>query len=588
MFPVFQAGHGHFSNNYSLYRESFVPEYQPGGGGFNIFCFNLNNLYSEHKHYLNWWNVSNRHLNMVRYKWVKLKLYRQRHTDWVFTYQRDWPMEVTKFHYPSTHPQRMLMYHHKIIVPSYDTAPLKRKPYVSVKIKPPNELINKWYFQQDLAPINLLMCSATACSLNYMFINPNAESNNITLNCLNTKVFERKNFEYPSEATGYTPKNGVYMYGVPQPPVGGQKLKTNDVIYLGNTTSNVEGTERGQVNKISEYTKQKWGNPFFTRYLNRDYEVFISTTQYTSLLNNKDTEVNPQPSYMIEPLYLRCRYNPLADDGNGNEMYWLTTVGVEQGWDTDPDPDLVMRGYPLWLMGWGWEDWTRKLGKAKKLDQEWVLVIKTNFIRPRLPAYVILSEAFVQGKAPYGKPIDELDITDFRLWYPRWFFQKEAMENLLMCGPSVARAPEVSNIQAHLKYDFFFKWGGNPAYFQSVADPAEQPIYPTPRGNILTNEIENPESSIYKQLYGFDIRRDMLTKKAIKRITESSTTDPTLFTDGEHHSTFEPPIQKEDTQEKTPQKEEKTSTERNLELIQLYNQQLQQRLRKLASLIQPI
>ncbi len=224
---------------------------------------------------------------MVRYKWVKLKLYRQRHTDWVFTYQRDWPMEVTKYHYPSTHPQRMLMYHHKIIVPSYDTAPLKRKPYISVKIKPPNELINKWYFQQDLAPINLLMCSATACSLNYMFINPNAESNNITLNCLNTKIFERKNFEYPSETTGYTPKNGVYMYGVPQPPIAPAKVKTNDVIYLGNTTSNIEGTERGQVNTINEYTKQKWGNPFFSRYLNRDYEVFISTTQYNSLLNQK-------------------------------------------------------------------------------------------------------------------------------------------------------------------------------------------------------------------------------------------------------------------------------------------------------------
>ncbi len=32
MFPLFQAGHGRFSNNYSQTKESYVPEYQPGGG----------------------------------------------------------------------------------------------------------------------------------------------------------------------------------------------------------------------------------------------------------------------------------------------------------------------------------------------------------------------------------------------------------------------------------------------------------------------------------------------------------------------------------------------------------------------------
>lgn len=569
-----------------MYRESYVPQYEPGGGGFNIFCFNLNNLYSEHKHYLNWWNVSNKHLNMVRYKYVKLKLYRQQYTDWVFSYQRDWPMEVSKYSYASCHPQRMLMYHHKKIVPSFATAPHNKKPYVKLKIKPPNEMINKWYFQQEFASHYLLMCSATACSLKYMFINPKAESNNVTLNCLNTTFFKHKNFEYPSQTTGYTPQNSIYLYGVPQPPLTG-KPKYKDVVYLGNTQPNQEGELCSKSSDITQYTQQKWGNPFYKYYLNRDYETFISTTQYQTLLNKSRQESTVTESMRIEPLYYKCRYNPLTDDGNGNEIYWLTTVGLDNGWDTQPDPDNVMRGFPLWLMLWGWEDWTRKLNKIKKLDDDWVLVIKTQYIKPKLPAYVVLSQSFIDGTAPYGKPIQELDILDFKKWYPRWFFQKEGIENLLMSGPSVARAPEINTIQAHLQYDFFLKWGGNPAYFESVADPAQQPIYPVPRGNLLSNEIENPESSIYTQLYGFDIRRDTLTKKAIERITKSISTDPTLFTDGTNPSTFEPPLQgKEKSPQKETQKEKETSTEAQLQLIQQYNTNLQHRLRKLKLIMQ--
>nr|UGV37067.1 MAG: ORF1 [TTV-like mini virus]UGV37385.1 MAG: ORF1 [TTV-like mini virus]UGV37456.1 MAG: ORF1 [TTV-like mini virus]UGV37781.1 MAG: ORF1 [TTV-like mini virus]UGV38523.1 MAG: ORF1 [TTV-like mini virus] len=583
MFPVFQAGKGHFSNNYSMYRESYVPEHQPGGGGWNIFCFNLNNLYSEHKHMLNWWNVSNKHLNLVKYRYVTFKLYRQQFVDWVFTYQRDHPMEVTKYHYPSTHPQRMLMYHHKIIVPSYQSAPHKKKPYIKIRLKPPNEMINKWYFQQQFASYNLIMCTAVACSLNNMFINPGAQSNNITLLCLNTKFFTQKNFEYPPPTTGYRPNSTMYQYGDPTLEYGQTPVKEN-AIYLGNSEINTEGIQIKN-NSVTSYGKNYWGNPFYHRYLKEEYLTYISNKPYTELLANNGNLTDVQ--IQIEPKVFHCRYNPLKDTGEGNEVYWLNTHGTEQGWDTIPDPDLVMRGFPLWLMLWGWEDWTRKLGKAKKLDEEWVLVIKSRFIEPKLPAYVALSESFVNGNAPYNQPPSEIDILDSKKWYPRWLFQKEAIENLLMSGPSVCKAPNIKNIQAHLQYDFSLKWGGNPAYIESITDPAQQPIYPSPIGNLLSNEINNPESSIYNELYNFDIRRDMLTKKAIDRLTKDSSSDYTLFTDGTAHSTFEPPIQgKEKSQETTPPKEAKTSTENNLQLIELYNQQLQHRIRKLKSIIQ--
>ncbi len=49
-----------------------------------------------------------------------------------------------------------------------------------------------------------------------------------------------------------------------------------------------------------------------------------------------------------------------------------------------------------------------------------------------------------------------------------------------------------------MKYDFFFKWGGEPATMESLADPNSQPITPTPREIFATNEIISPEESIEK------------------------------------------------------------------------------------------
>lgn len=585
MFPLFQAGHGRFSNNYSQTKESFVPEYQPGGGGFNIFVFNLKNLYSENQHLMNWWTVSNKHLNLVRYKYVRIRLYREKEVDYVFTYQRDYPMNVGKYHYPSTHPQRMLMYKHKVIVPSYASAPNKRKPYVQLKIKPPHELIDKWYFQQYFSTVDLLLCNVTACSLNNMFQNPQSISNNVTVSCLNTKFFKNRNFQGTQGTTGYSPQNNVYLYALQNGTLEASKVTQGETIFLGQTKYRDQGDPRG-TGPITSYGESKWGNPFYYQYLQGTKRMFQQQTSYqTTLQLGGDSKVN-NVTFKQDPLVYRCRYNPFKDTGVGNEMYWLKTNEVADNWDAPANPDLIIRGFPLWILGWGWEDWTNKLGVAKNLFYDYVLVIKTEFMTPKLPAYVILSESFIEGEGPYNLPGDQIDIIDYKKWYPRWAFQKEALENILMTGPAVCKAPYVKSIQAHMEYDFFFKWGGNPAYFQNNEDPGSQPVYPLPSGNLLTNEIYNPESSIFNELYKFDIRRDMLTTKALQRITADQTTDQTLFTDGTTSSLFDPKIYKENAQEKTAQKEEETQTEQHLQLIQQYNNQLRQQLNRLILLSQ--
>lgn len=73
-------------------------------------------------------------------------------------------MEVGKYHYPSIHPQRMLTYNHRLIIPSYRTMPLWKKTYKKCFIKPPKEMIDKWYFQNHFQRYPLCMLAVTACN----------------------------------------------------------------------------------------------------------------------------------------------------------------------------------------------------------------------------------------------------------------------------------------------------------------------------------------------------------------------------------------------------------------------------------------
>ncbi len=55
-----------------------------------------------------------------------LIFYRQPEVDYIATYTTEHPFEISKFHFPSSHPQRLYTFNHKIVVPSLKTAPHKK------------------------------------------------------------------------------------------------------------------------------------------------------------------------------------------------------------------------------------------------------------------------------------------------------------------------------------------------------------------------------------------------------------------------------------------------------------------------------
>lgn len=564
-----------------MYKESYVPPHEPGGGGWCYLMLSLGNLYTENQRLQNWWTVSNKGLNLVRYQGVILKFYRQKHTDYVVTWSNEYPMEVGKYHFPSIHPQRMLQYNHKIVVPSYDTLPQCKKPYKRVYVPPPKEMIDKWYFQQFFQRYPLVLIASTACSLNNMYVGNQAMNNNCSINCLNTNLFKHKCFQYQG-TTGYQPKGGMYLYALDNGQIDPLSGKVGEMTYLGNSMDYQPGENLNSTSDVQTYNQKKWGNPFYTQYINEQRKIVTTSKQYTALWSKKNEQMKQESIQLqIEPFYYECRYNPCKDDGIGNEVYWVKNFAEENGWDTKTDPDLAIDGFPLWIALWGWYDWSKKLNKAKNIWNDYILVIKTRYMEPKLPAYVFLNDEFPLGLGNYDEPLKKIDPNDLKHWYPKWKFQKEAVETLLMTGTAVCRPENARQIQAHCGYKFLFKWGGNPASMEQVVDPTAQPQYPVPSGLFQSPEIVDPSTSIFNYLYNFDVRRHLLTQTAEKRIKNLSDTDISMFTDGTQQPLYEPPIQTPQTTwtEETSEEEKKTLLlqlqqlqQHNLHLLQRYQQ----------------
>ncbi|AXQ65794.1 MAG: hypothetical protein [Anelloviridae sp.] len=161
-YPLFMATDERLSNNNCCYLESVAPEFVPGGGGFSICNFSLETLYNEHLILHNWWTNSNENMPLIRYTGATIKLYRQETVDYLFCYNRSYPMLATFLTYTSSHPQAMLLNKHTRKITCKQRS-RNKKPYVKLFIKPPTQMQNKWYFQKDLAFLPLIAEGGFPC-----------------------------------------------------------------------------------------------------------------------------------------------------------------------------------------------------------------------------------------------------------------------------------------------------------------------------------------------------------------------------------------------------------------------------------------
>nr|UGV35250.1 MAG: ORF1 [TTV-like mini virus] len=581
---MFQAGPGRYGNNYALWKESFFPQHYPGGGGWSIQQISLGILFKEHTEFMNYWTKSNDRLNLCRYLGCSIQMFREPYTDWLFTYFDNIPKTVNKWFYASHHPIKLLTTKRKRIIPSFQTQPHKRKPYKTIFIPPPKLMKNQWFFQSNLADYPILTFAASAISLTGMFGSTKAISNNATFYCLDTNQFTTPTFQWrsstPETQWGYTYGTN-YLYGLQHAYETWTQNKEKDGTYLGNTMKQQSGYPMRNTD-TTNYTVDKWGNPFFWQYASGDYPLFTSTKNPQQIITSPETSLTEGQKKTSHYIF-KARYNPFHDKGKGNVVYFIPTYDKSKtDWEPLSDPDLKFENFPLWLTCWGIEDIIKRMGKCHNLDMDWVMVIKSSYILPPEKAYVILSYDFVHGRGPYDTEKEFMTTDDLTHWYPRFKYQRQAVDNLIRTGPAVATGDNVQNIQAKIKYNFFFKWGGNSSPQETVRDPNSQPITPSPDNFYSDNEIINPATSITGEIYPWDFRRDFLTETATERIKKSPTNDELMFTDGRQTAT-DLPLQTE-AQKKETQKTQTETLLQQLNQLHQYNQQLQQRLRNLKQL----
>lgn len=570
---MFQGGSGRLSNNYWQYPDSFVPERWQGGGGWGLQVMSLESLYEDYEKLQNWWSNSNAGLPLVRYFGTSLTFYQDDITDYVVTIDTCWPMVDTYLKHPNSQPQRMLMSKRKVIVPSLRTKPL-RKRKKKIWVRPPSQMYNHWYFQQDLCKTKLLMITATACDLVNYFLHPTASSNNITLITLNTKVIQSKSYQHPTSP--WECKPNTYLYS----STDGKQVPTDKTkIFLGNFSA----YKIGETLNDTTDEPTKWGNPFHSDYLTGKRSVWTSTNKPTERLTS---------SLQLTTLIERVRYNPNRDNGKENKAYFLDNyrnarpTDSSQDWNAPNSADRQIDGFPFWIMLFGWADWIKKAQQIHRVDYDQILVCDSSFFSSKYPAYVFLSQSFVDGKGPYNTDQTE---DQRQHWYPRFMYQQEAIETLVTSGPACARTIEKMSVEAHMKYRVHFKWGGCPSTLEKIYDPCSQPKWPTP-GNIPSGlQIQNPgiDPAIY--FHDWDVRRGQITDKASKRLKRLAETDKLICsTTGRRRPEDPPPLKiPKETQETSSEdsEEEKERKKRAVLLRRKLSQRgLKQRLLKLLTL----
>nr|UGV34991.1 MAG: ORF1 [TTV-like mini virus] len=574
---AFACGRGRINHNFILTQESYVPTSEPGGGSWSILQFTTRVLYDEFKAGRNWWTSSNTGLPLTRYIRCKLKFYRSTETDYIVTISKTGPFEVSLDSYLATQPTRHLMNHRAIIIPKLGRGPNK-KTYVKKYVSPPSLLQNKWYFSQDLYNTPLFMLTISACELDQMFAPEDQISTNITLYSLNTNAIQTANWEKEPYDTKSAGTYNIYLWSHGN---GQQPTTWENLTFLGNCKQYTKGcpiTTNQEATTIADPTnKNKWGNPFTHWFHHKDITIYYGALPTN---NNKDTRPNILP---LTSLFVECRYNPFKDKGTGNKVYIVPTdTGNGSFLSIPTNLKLSIENLPLWIIFWGWGDWLLKSRPVAHIQEEWQVVVQSPYIYPKLPCYVFTDKYF--RNPPEGDFYQtELTETDKAHWHIKYEMQMEQLELIAKTGPAAPKLNHTKQIEAHFNYDFYFKWGGNPAPMETITDPAEQDKFPTPYNKLQGLEIESPGKPKQHFLYTFDERRNEISLKTAKRLKTDFTT-PTFFTDfGAKDIPW-----KEETEDEDSSEEEKVQTplERQEQLIlhlkrkrQQYRQRIQQLLK---------
>nr|UHK04609.1 MAG: ORF1 [Torque teno midi virus] len=477
---------------YTNVIQEWTPPKNPGGGGFAVQVYSLGYLYEQYKFRFNTWSKTNILKDLVRYLRCSFTFYRHPKTDFIVSYERQPPFDINSFTYPSTHPVLLLLQKHKRIILSLQTKPNGKRKH-KMTIKPPKQMLSKWFFMDQFSDVPLCVVKGAACSFNYP-----------RLSCCNE-----------NQILGFFYLDTAY-YQKPNWGVEGEKYKPYPNAPTNVNIETFKGTQE-TLNNVSGVTYEK--GYFQTKLLSAKY--------ITNGPGGGKTAITPLNA---------CRYNPTIDTGKGNAI-WLMSITANTYSKPTSDKTLILEGLPVWLLCYGWLQYVKEMHKKEPnfLDT-YIVGIQSPAFEP-FPQIgtnfwcIPIDSEFRDGKMPYN---GILTTTAKGKWYPNVYTQVKILNEFVKCGPYIPKYQDDkdSNWELTYSYTFSFKWGGPAIHDPDIADPTTAGHYRVPDTFSAAVQVRDPaKQKSQALLHSWDLRRGIVTQRALKRMSENIETDTTFQPD---------------------------------------------------------
>lgn len=479
---------------YTDIKDETVPPKTPCGGGFGVEVFTLKYLYEEYKLQNNIWTHTNIYKDLCRYLYCTFTFYRHPWVDFIISYDRQPPFSLNKLTYPSTHPHQLLQHRHKRFLLSTKTKPNGRLTK-KFTIKPPKQMISKWFFSAAFCKYPLLELRAAAADFRSSYLGCCTENQQLGIFYLNQSFYETASWG-KAQTTAYKPY-----------PTAPGNTVTYTVEYINKQTKTVT-VKQGSYDESVGYE-----NGWFQTDLLRAVKLKVSTaSQYQATIPVNTT-----------------LYNPNLDTGT-DSMVYITSIQTDTYDPPTRDPDIVIPGLPLWLALYGYLNYIVETKKTKEYLTTHCVMLKSKGFVPYSQigiqkAILVLDKPFIEGKAAFNQPPT---FHDKKYWYPTINAQLNTLNAIVQCGPFTPKLWNQTNSTWELKYtyNFRFKWGGPMVTDAEVTDPCKQQQYDVPDKLHGRLQIQNPEKIKTESLiHNWDIRRGFIKEKALKRMCDNISID---------------------------------------------------------------
>lgn len=511
--------------------------------------FTLRILYDEHLRFGNYWTVSNEDLDLCRYMGATFTFYRHPTVDFIVQIHTSPPFLDTPLTGPSIHPGMLMLNKHKVLIPSLKTRP-SRKHKIKLRVAPPKLFEDKWYPQSELCDTTLVTVFATACDLQFPFGSPLTDNPCVNFQVLGS-VYKRHLSILPDKLSSYEQHYKTNLYEVVQyydtfqtiaqikPSATQSDFSPSWTDIQNKTVLNSSGSNQTQANDTwylgHAYIKDKIQQ---AAYKIRDKYLAATRLALPALATVGDKMLeyhtgiyssiflSPGRSY-FETLgaYTDITYNPFVDKGIGNKI-WLDSLSKEDAILDEKRAKVLIVDQPLWAALFGYTEFAAKYTGDSAISANYRLTVRCPYTDPmlvdrnnELQGFVPYSKNFGNGKMPGGSA--NVPLTMRIRWYPILFHQLEWMEAIVQSGPFAYKGDEKSCVLA-MRYNFRWKWGGNPVSHQVVRNPCKGGS--KPRREPRSIQAADPKY-VTPQLtfHSWDYRRGLFGTASIKRMQEEST-----------------------------------------------------------------